>query len=103
MIVENNLLPIQNTSFNPEKITRIDQETKGAFESFYEAAIDVVNQTNAYQHISDNKQLDFVTGKTDDFLSVILAQEKAYSSLNFTTQVTNKLIDAYREIMRMQL
>jgi len=36
-------------------------------------------------------------------LAVILAQEKAYTSLNFTVQVTSRIIDAYREIMRIQV
>jgi flagellar hook-basal body complex protein FliE len=34
---------------------------------------------------------------------VLMAQDRAYSSLNFTVQVTNKIIESYREIIRMQI
>jgi len=48
-------------------------------------------------------QIDYAAGRTDDILAVMLAQQKAYSSLNFTVQVTNKIIEAYREIMRISV
>ncbi|MDR1531056.1 MAG: flagellar hook-basal body complex protein FliE [Clostridiales bacterium] len=73
------------------------------FESIFEAALDVFNETNAYQVKADEAQLDFITGRSDDILAVMMAQEKAYTSFNFTVQVTNKVIEAYKEIMRMQL
>jgi len=74
-----------------------------SFESFYNAYLNIIDETNSYQLQADQIQLDYAAGKTDDMLAVTLAQEKAYASLNFTVQVTNKLIDAYREIMRLQI
>ncbi|MDR3240120.1 MAG: flagellar hook-basal body complex protein FliE [Clostridiales bacterium] len=73
------------------------------FEGIYQAAMNVLNETNRYQKEADRIQLDFAAGKTDNILSVMLAQEKAYNSLNFTVQATNKIIESYREIMRMQV
>jgi flagellar hook-basal body complex protein FliE len=81
----------------------VERNTGNTFESFYSAAINLINETNAHQRISDQLQLDFATGKTDDILAVMMAQEKAYASLNFTVQITNKIVEAYREIMRMQI
>lgn len=79
-------------------------KTNGSvFEDFYKAAINLYEDTNQMQLTADNLQMDYITGKTDDMLSVVMAQEKAYTSLSFTTQVTNKIIEAYREIMRMQM
>ena len=73
------------------------------FSSFFDAAMDLVKETNQLQVVSENWQTDLATGKTDDILSVLLAQDRAYNALNFTVQVTNKIIEAYREIMRMQI
>ncbi len=73
------------------------------FEDFYNAAIEVVDQTSNYILMSDKIQQDFAAGKTDDLLSVMMAQERANSSLTFTVSVTNKIIEAYKEIMRMQI
>lgn len=75
----------------------------GLFESFFDAAMKTVEETNKNQLESEQLYIDLATGKTDDILAVVLAQEKATASLNFTTQITTKVIDAYREIMRMQL
>jgi flagellar hook-basal body complex protein FliE len=63
----------------------------------------MLNETSAYQNAAESAQIDFAAGRTDDMLGVMLAQEKAFSTLNFTIQVTNKVVEAYREIMRIQL
>lgn len=53
---------------------------------------------------SDNSILNnIVTGKSDDFYKFIIETEKTSMTLELTLQVRNKLIDSYKEIMRMQL
>lgn len=74
-----------------------------AFGTFLDAATDMVTKTNDFQTEATKMQVDFAAGKTDDILGVTMAQEKALSTLNFTVQVTNKVVDAYREIMQIQL
>lgn len=46
---------------------------------------------------------DFALGKTDNIPEVLIAGEKASVALQFTMQVRNKILDAYSEIMRMQI
>jgi flagellar hook-basal body complex protein FliE len=46
---------------------------------------------------------DFAAGYTDNIHQVVLAAEKANISLQFTMQIRNKIMDAYSEIMRMQI
>jgi flagellar hook-basal body complex protein FliE len=92
--------------FTDEKDKALIGQTTAAaqpFESFFNAYLNIVEETNAYQNVADRAQVDFAAGKTDDMLSVMLSQEKAYASLNFTVQLTNKVIEAYKEIMRVQL
>ena len=89
------------TIHTPSKTNMPDKTSKSAFEGIYNAAVKLLDDTNAYQIIDEQLQIDYATGKTDDLLAVMLAQQKAYSSLNFTVQVTNKIIEAYREIMRI--
>jgi len=93
---------VNNISFKPQA-EKQNVNAKDAFGSVFDAAMAVLNETNNYQKAADKLQLDLAAGRTDDILSVLLAQEKAYSSLNFTVQVTNRVIEGYREIMRMQL
>ena len=93
---------INNISFQPNGRSREVQDGK-VFEQFYNAALDVLNEVNLQQIEADRLQIDFATGRTNDMLAVIMAQEQAATSLSFTVQVTNKLIDAYREIIRQQV
>ena len=78
-------------------------DIKQPFEYFFDSYAGLLKQTNAYQQTADQAQLDFASGKTDDMLSVMLAQEKAYSALSFTVQLTNKIVDAYKQVMQLQL
>lgn len=45
----------------------------------------------------------FAAGKTDNIHQVMIAAEKADIALQFTMQIRNKIMDAYNEIMRMQI
>jgi len=84
------LVPAQASEDNP-------------FSMFFDAALNVVNDTNRFQQNANQMQLDFATGRLDDILAVQMAMSRASDSLTFTTQVTNRIIEAYREIMRMQI
>lgn len=46
---------------------------------------------------------DFAAGKTDNIHEVLIAGEKADVALQLTMQIRNKVLDAYNEIMRMQI
>ena len=105
MNITSGVLPLTGTisGFGAEPSKLYEKTNGAAFDSFYDAAIKLYEDTNKLQLEEIQTQLDYITGKTDNMLSVVMAQEKAYSSLTFTTQVTNKVIEAYREIMRMQI
>ena len=47
--------------------------------------------------------LQLLTGQADDLSGLILDAQKAELSLNLALQIRNKVIDAYNEIMRMQI
>jgi len=88
-------------SFNQEAAEKAEKEN--LFGSFFEAALKVYEDTNLSQVESQQMYVDLATGKTDDILAVILAQERAAASFSFTAQVTGRVIEAYREIMRIQI
>jgi flagellar hook-basal body complex protein FliE len=78
-------------------------EAERPFEYFLDSFKSLLAQTNDYQLTAERAQLEFAAGRTDDMLSVMLAQEKAYAALSFTVQVTNKAVEAYKEIMRLSM
>jgi flagellar hook-basal body complex protein FliE len=62
-----------------------------------------VEQVNEYQHQADRAISELVAGRSKNIHETMLTIERADSSLKLMTQVRNKILDAYREIMRMQV
>jgi len=80
-----------------------EAETTQSFDTLLSAYMDMVNSAGRAEATAQNLQIEYALGNHDDMLAVILAQEMAYTSLYFTVQVTNRIIQAYQEIMRMQV
>jgi flagellar hook-basal body complex protein FliE len=83
-------------------------ETEGASEaggtkSFGEFIKEMVNETNATGLQADVKMNEVAAGRNKDLHGAVLAMEKADIQFRMLTQVRNKVIEAYREIMRMQV
>lgn len=71
--------------------------------SFSDVINDALNKVNDLQVQSSNMTDDFLTGKSDNIHSVMIAGSKADLALQMTLQVRNKVMDAYKEIMNMQV
>ena len=71
--------------------------------SFADTLKEAVNSVNELAVTADRKAQELTTGKTDDIAGVMLAAEKADIALRAMVQVRNKIIDAYQEIMKMQV
>ena len=101
------LNPLTPADMNPFGLVRHNLSTEDVdpnpFSAFFGAAMDMIQTTNEHQLSAERLQLDFATGRSDDLLAVQLAQDMANTSLNFTVNVTNRIIESYREIMRMQI
>lgn len=73
------------------------------FKSFFDTAMSNLEETNSLIQTADKMSVDFALGKIDNVADVMIAQEKASTALQYTIQIRNKLLDAYNEIMRMQV
>ncbi len=71
--------------------------------SFAESLKSAVHQVNELQRVSDSKMEALATGENKNIPEVMLAVEKADIALKMLVQVRNKVIDAYQEVMRMQV
>lgn len=77
--------------------------TSEAGKSFADTLKDAVGSVNELQKSSDKAMQALATGKTDNVADVMIAAEKADIALRVMVQVRNKIIDAYQEIMKMQV
>ena len=103
--VRTDLQPIQIQPFSNEleRIVNPPRDEQSPFSAFFSAALNMLNDTNRMATEAEQAQLDFATGRLDDILAVQMAMDRMSNALNFTTQITNRIIESYREIMRMQL
>lgn len=87
------------------KSTKLDStsSSKEAGPSFADTLKEAVNNVNEMHLDADRKAQELATGKTDDIAGVMIATEKADIALRAMVQVRNKIIDAYQEIMKMQV
>ena len=75
----------------------------GAGKSFADTLKDAVGSVNEMQKASDKAIQNLATGKTDNVAEVMIASEKADIAFKVMVQVRNKIIDAYQEVMKMQV
>lgn len=76
-------------------------ESKGL--NFAEIFNNAMNSVNDLQIQSKELTEDLAAGRTDNIHEVLIAGEKADIALQLTMQIRNKILDAYSEIMRMQI
>ncbi len=71
--------------------------------SFAQTLQSALGQVNSLQDHAGQMAQSFARGQTSDIHSVMIASEQATLALQLTTQIRNKAIDAYQEIMRISL
>jgi flagellar hook-basal body complex protein FliE len=60
-----------------------------------------IKDVNDLQNEADKSITDFATGHLKDIHEVMMSVQKADLSFRLMQQIRNKLVDAYREVMRM--
>ena len=64
---------------------------------------ELVSKVNDMQNQSDKAIQSLATGENKNLHEVMISMEKASISFQFMSQVRNKAIEAYQEVMRMQI
>ncbi|MCG7407499.1 flagellar hook-basal body complex protein FliE [Paenibacillus sp. ACRRX] len=70
--------------------------------SFGEFLADSLQQVDAQEHQVQSMNKQFMIGEVN-VDQLMIASERALLSLQLTTQVRNKVVEAYQEVMRMQM
>lgn len=79
------------------------QKKTGATSGFSDALFHAVNEVNNLHQNADKAILNVQTGNAGGLHEAIIALEKADVSFRTMLTVRNKIIEAYQEIMRMQV
>lgn len=75
----------------------------GSFGSVLSSAMNMVNETNDYQNQAESAEVQFALGESTSTHDLLVAQEKANVALQYTVAVRDKVLDAYNQIMNMQI
>jgi flagellar hook-basal body complex protein FliE len=89
---------ISHEDFEGSQITRADSK-----KTFSELLSDQIMDVNNLQREADTAIQKLVSGKSKNIGEVMLAVEKADIAFKTMNQVRNKVIEAYKEVMRMQV
>lgn len=73
------------------------------FDSVLSAAMNMLTETNALQNDTESEKIKFALGEADNAHDLQIAEQKALTALNYTVAVRDKMLDAYKEIMNMQI
>jgi len=71
-------------------------------ENFGHLLKQMVNDVNELQHKAAEKEKQFLRGEISDVHQVMIAAEEASVAFSLLMEIRNKLLDSYKEIMRMQ-
>ena len=75
----------------------------GEFTDLFDKAVENLNTTNAYLSDAENEELRWALGETDNTHELTIALQKASTSLQYTVAIRDKVLEAYKEIMNMQI
>ena len=84
------------TSDYIEKVAEQNRLVNTSDDSFQSVTSDLQNDAEA-------AQIEFALGKADNPHDMQIAAKKALTALQYTTAVRDKMLDAYKEIMNMQI
>lgn len=91
--------PLQNSKIDQG----IEKPEKKNVVNFKETVSKYVNEVNDLQLKAGESIENFATGKVENVHEVMIAMSKAEVSFKFMMETRNKLVDAYKEIMKMQV
>ena len=95
--------PIQpvSTGFElPAAIRPAGQAAKGDFASAFQSAIGGVEDL---RHTADQSVERFLSGDGEELHGTVMATQRAELAFEMFLQVRNKVVQAYQEIMRIQM
>lgn len=78
------------------------EENNTAFSGILDAAMNLVNEANAYSNAAEEEEIKYALGESDNIHDLQIAQQKANVSLQYTVAVRDAFLTGYRELMNLQ-
>lgn len=96
---------IESVGSVTQSVETVSKQQRAAHvaDDFKQALADAIRQVNDQQLQAEALHTRLAAGEVNNLHDVVIAQEKASLSLQLALQVRNKAVEAYQEMMRMQI
>lgn len=78
-------------------------DSDGSFDSIFKSALNMVNETNELSNAAELEEIRFAMGDSENLHDLTIALQKAEVAIQYTVAVRDKVLEAYKEIMNMQI
>jgi len=95
--INNNVIPV--AAGNRPKVVESDK----SFSSIFEAAFNMINETNDLQNRAEEMEIQFALGDAENTHDLMIAEQKANVALSYTVAVRDKILEGYNTIMNMSV
>lgn len=94
---------VQNSLLENYNASKVKDDNSAAFDSLFNSVVNMYKETDELQNAAEESEINFALGYATSTHDLAIAQQKANISLQYTVKVTNKALDAYKELMNMQI
>lgn len=94
---------VRNSLYGVSTESEGQKKNNNVFGSILDAAVSNINTTNDLLSSKENEQLKWMMGISENTHDLTIAVGKAQSALNYTVALRDKLLEAYKEIMQIQI
>ena len=96
-------LGLGNIQNNAISIDGRNESSEDLFGTLLNSAMKNIKETNAYAQKASEEKLKVALGETESTHDLTIALQKSSTALQYTVAVRDKFLEAYKEIMNMQI
>ena len=83
--------------------TKTDTSNDSTFDSIFNSVSGILDSTNSYIQQAQQAEVDYALGNMTNTHELGVYQQKANIALQYTVAIRDKALEAYKEIMNMQI
>ena len=83
--------------------TRNTKDVDESFSSMFQSALSNLQDTNALLNNYEEEEIKFALGISENTHDLSIAAAKASTALSYTVALRDKFLEAYKEILQMQI
>lgn len=84
-------------------LEKTSQSKDNSFSAFFDSAMQLLTEVNDLQTVAETEELNMALGYAENAHDLTNALTKAELAINYTVAVRDKVLEAYREIMNIQI